>query len=216
MKRNITALTFIAIGMIVFLANINAFQMGQLFSVWWPLLLLVAAGLMLINNKNNYIWPLFLAGLGVVFLLNNLNLTNISVGDVIVPALIITFGVSMLMHNNTKRQHFSTNDEDVTAILSGTESKNSSKDYKGGRLTAIMGGVELDLSHAVIEHEASLDVFVAMGGIELRVPENVVVKNRSTILLGGIEDKTRPVDTKKSPILYIGGTVIMGGVEVKR
>jgi hypothetical protein len=55
-----------------------------------------------------------------------------------------------------------------------------------------------------------------MGGIELRVPEHVIVKNRASVFLGGIEDRTRPSEAKNSPVLYIDGSVVMGGIEIKR
>lgn len=74
----------------------------------------------------------------------------------------------------------------------------------------------MDLSHAEIKNEAVLNVFVVMGGIELRVPENVIVKNRASVVLGSIEDKTRPTDSKRNPVLFIDGSILMGGVEVKR
>ena len=79
-----------------------------------------------------------------------------------------------------------------------------------------MGGVELDLSRATIKKEASINVFVMMGGVEVRVPDNVIVKNRATLFLGGIEDNTRPEEGKNNPILYIDGSIVMGGVEIKR
>ena len=55
-----------------------------------------------------------------------------------------------------------------------------------------------------------------MGGVEVRVPDNVIVKNRATLFLGGIEDNTRPEEGKNNPILYIDGSIVMGGVEIKR
>jgi predicted membrane protein len=79
-----------------------------------------------------------------------------------------------------------------------------------------MGGVELDLSKATVAHEAVIDVFVLMGGLELRVPENVIVKSKAVCILGGVEDKTNPADAVKAPVIYLDGTVIMGGVEIKR
>jgi hypothetical protein len=51
--------------------------------------------------------------------------------------------------------------------------------------------------------------------VELQVPENWSVDLRITPLLGGVEDKTRPVTDPAAPRLVLRGTVMMGGVEVK-
>lgn len=197
MKRTITATALILLGVVLFLANINAYNMQAVFSTWWPTTLLVAAALMLMNDRRNYGWPLFLLGIGAVLLLNNLKVTSIDLGDIFFPALVITFGVSMLMNGFHRHVASENNKEEVTAILSGASNKNVSKDYTGAKVTTVMGGVEMDLSHAQIKHEATLNVFVLMGGLDLRVPENVIVKNRSSVILGGFEDKTRPVESNR-------------------
>ena len=216
MKRTITALAIILLGVVVFLANTNLFGMQSLLATWWPHGLIAVAGLVLMNNPKQYVWPLFLVAAGVAIQLNNLKVTTINIGDVIFPAIVITFGVSMLVNGRPNRNVSADSSEEVSAFLSGTSTKNNAKDYTGARMTAVMGGIEMDLSHAEIKNEAVLNVFVMMGGIELRVPENVIVKNRASVVLGGIEDKTRPTDSKHNPVLFIDGSILMGGVEVKR
>ena len=77
-----------------------------------------------------------------------------------------------------------------------------------------MGGVELDLRGASIQSEAVLNLWATWGGIVIKIPADWSVVNRSTALMGGIEDKSfsPPVATKR---LIITGTAIMGGVEIK-
>jgi len=55
---------------------------------------------------------------------------------------------------------------------------------------------------------------VMWGGIEIKVPEDWVVVNFGTAILGGFENKTRPLPGA-SKRLVVTGTAIMGGVEVK-
>lgn len=105
--------------------------------------------------------------------------------------------------------------EDITAILGGSDQRNSSQDFKGSKVSAIMGGVKLDLRKAVIKKEATIEIFTFWGGVELLVPSNVIVKNKSSVILGGIEDKTERDTSKDAPVLYITGDIIMAGVEVK-
>ena len=64
------------------------------------------------------------------------------------------------------------------AVLGGVSRGNNSPAFRGGELTAVMGGCELDLRHAAIDGEAVIDVFALWGGIEVRVPEDWTVVSR--------------------------------------
>lgn len=104
----------------------------------------------------------------------------------------------------------------VTAILGGVAKRNNSQDFRGGDVTSIMGGSEIDLRSASITppHEAVLEVFAMWGGIVVRVPPDWTVISQVFPILGGFADKTTP-PRDESKRLVIRGTVVMGGVEVK-
>lgn len=101
------------------------------------------------------------------------------------------------------------------AIMAGFERGNNSPNFRGGDLTVVMGGCEIDLRQARLRAPASIDVFVMWGGIEIRVPEDWSVELRGTPLLAGFVDKTRqpPAPTEKR--LVVRGIALMGGVEIK-
>lgn len=101
------------------------------------------------------------------------------------------------------------------AMMAGLNRGNNSKAFRGGEITAIMGGCELDLRQAAIDGDATIDVFVMWGGVEIRVPEDWTILGRVTPLLAGFEDKTRPPQGATRHRLAIRGFVVMGGVEVK-
>jgi predicted membrane protein len=198
------------------LANLNIWGMQGLLASWWPIIVIVTGLLLYLNDSRNYVWAFLVTGIGTVLLLKTLNIAQVDVGDLIVPGVIIAIGTSVLMRNRLRTAGVQSSNEDITAVLSGVTHRNTSDDYRGCELTAVMGGVELDLSKATVAHEAVIDVFVLMGGLELRVPENVIVKSKAVCILGGVEDKTNPADAVKAPVIYLDGTVIMGGVEIKR
>jgi hypothetical protein len=89
-------------------------------------------------------------------------------------------------------------------------------EFKGGSAMAVFGGCEVDLRHAVLPEGgvAVVDVFAMFGGIEIRVPDEWQVVNRGNAILGGFENKSRPLPGS-SRRLVVTGTAIMGGVEVK-
>ena len=101
------------------------------------------------------------------------------------------------------------------AVMSGIERTSSSREFRGGELTAVMGGCEIDLRGATITNgPAVIDVFAVWGGIDVRVPEGWAVENRVFPFLGGVEDRTRPAPDATER-LVVKGLVVMGGVEIK-
>ncbi len=216
MNRTLTGTALVLLGIVLLLANLNIWGMQGLLASWWPIIVIVTGLLLYLNDSRNYVWAFLVTGIGTVLLLKTLNIAQVDVGDLIVPGVIIAIGTSVLMRNRLRTAGVQSSNEDITAVLSGVTHRNTSDDYRGCELTAVMGGVELDLSKATVAHEAVIDVFVLMGGLELRVPENVIVKSKAVCILGGVEDKTNPADAVKAPVIYLDGTVIMGGVEIKR
>jgi predicted membrane protein len=103
----------------------------------------------------------------------------------------------------------------AVAVLGGVNRGNNSRAFRGGDLTAVMGGCQIDLRNAAIDGEAVIDVFAMWGGIEIKVPEDWSVSGRVTTILGGYEDKTRPPRDSTAHRLILRGVVIMGGIEVK-
>lgn len=102
------------------------------------------------------------------------------------------------------------------ALWSGSGRKVVSEDFRGGEVTAIMGGHEIDLRPAkMASGTAVIDLFVWWGGVELRVPPDWKVTNEALALLGGVDDKTKMPEGEVRGHLVLKGPIIMGGVEVK-
>lgn len=101
------------------------------------------------------------------------------------------------------------------AVLAGFERSNNSQDFRGGDMTAVMGGCEVDLRQASMRAPASIDVFVMWGGVEIRVPEDWTVELRGVPILAGFVDQTRPPAVATEKRLIVRGVALMGGVEIK-
>jgi len=104
----------------------------------------------------------------------------------------------------------------AVAILGGFGRKSTSRDFRGGDVTAIMGGCELDLRQASIASgSATINTFALWGGIEIRVPRDWTVEAKGLPLLGGFEDSTTPPPTPTGKVLRVTGMAVMGGVDIK-
>ena len=100
------------------------------------------------------------------------------------------------------------------ATFSGCNMNFDGEIFEGAELTATFGGVKCDLRNAIIQKDCAIQVSAIFGGIEIFVPNNVNVKVNSNSLFGGISNKTS--NKKENAVtIYVGGTCMFGGVEIK-
>jgi predicted membrane protein len=101
------------------------------------------------------------------------------------------------------------------AIWAGKQRRNASSAFRHADLTAIMGGVELDLrGAATATGEAVVDVFVMWGGVEIWVPPDWAVSNQVAIIMAGAEDHSTGTQDARHRLI-VRGFVLMGGLEIK-
>jgi hypothetical protein len=163
-------------------------------------------------------------GIGAWLFAHNVGVLRITVWEAARtywPLLLVVLGLSIVRQTlrrttETNRSVDSRSDLHIVAILGGNAGASGSHAFRGGELTAILGGVDLDLRDARMQNgRAVLDVFTMWGGLELKVPEGWVIENQMVVALGGYEDRTRPVGAPDAPRLVLRGTTVMGGVEVR-
>lgn len=171
---------------------------GGLMIVAGSLILLKEMGLIYIGW--NTLWPLLMiaAGIAVVFKSNiNRSAASQSPGSPLDKA----DGESVV---------------DYTAIMGGFKHRITTQDFRGGEITAIMGGCDLDLRQSSINGDAVLNVFVLCGGITIKVPVDWTVVFDGLPIMGGFDEKTvPPTGPGSGKRLIVRGSVIMGGMEVR-
>jgi predicted membrane protein len=216
-----------AFGVLFLLDNLNIIYLRHVI-FFWPLAF-IASGLVALCSdgpRSGRVTGIVLVAIGVAMLGNRLGyefiswrtfwpLVMIAMGGLIVYR---TLGGGRVVHINTtpytKDDARSDNVVDITAILGGFERRVSTPDFRGGEITAIMGGCALDLREATLATEAVINVFAVWGGITIKVPPDWTVILHGTPVMGGFTEKTaRPPDNSKR--LVVTGYAIMGGVEVR-
>ncbi|WP_329789013.1 DUF1707 domain-containing protein [Lentzea sp. DG1S-22] len=82
---------------------------------------------------------------------------------------------------------------------------------------AVMGGIEIDLTHArFAEQEVTISCFAFWGGVEIRVPDDINVHVDGFGFMGAFEDRAPARrHIPGAPTVRITGLALMGGVEVK-
>ena len=104
-----------------------------------------------------------------------------------------------------------------SAVFSGREIRVDNSGFTGADISALFGGIDLNLKNAVIQKNVTIDVKAVFGGIDILMPSNVRVVVDVTPILGGVENGTRtPLGAdENTPTVFIRGTCLFGGVEVK-
>lgn len=217
--RIITGLVIVAIGLVTLAANLGMWniKIDDIWTAWWPLLVIAGGVLMFLNDTRSYVWALLTVIVGIVFQLHTLDIVQVNPWQVIWPMIIIAAGIMIAVESGRRSKvAVSKKDHDsVTAILGGSDKRYSSDNYKGTNVMTIMGGVKLDLSKVTIKKEAVVSVTAIMGGVELVVPRNVAVRNEVVCVLGSTEDKTSQDAPNDAPVLIVTGEVALGGIEIK-
>jgi predicted membrane protein len=161
---------------------------------------------------------------GIWLFLDRLGWLHVSLWNLLLPGLLLFVGGTLVwraIHGPPKAQAISGVDDHVEfvrsfALMSGCELRPVSRPFRGADLTAVMGGIKLDLADARMEGDsANVEVFAFWGGIEIYVPPDWTVTSKVTTLLGGFVDKRRPTSVVPTKTLIVRGMVVMGGIEVK-
>ena len=204
-------------GILFTLDNLDVLD-ARLFFRLWPILFILVGLNLLFNKQRRYFTGSAFLILGLLLLLDNLGYIDFDASDLL-PLLLVLLGVRVIQrHRSRSEQTPSATESTITAagVLGGVERTCSSQDFKGGQLTAFMGGCEIDLREASIASgPAVIDIFVMWGGVELKVPEDWRVTTETQPILGGVVDRTRAPKGGSEKSLVLKGSAIMGGVEVR-
>ncbi len=103
------------------------------------------------------------------------------------------------------------------AVFAGRDIHVDNSSFSGADLSAVFGGIDMNLKNAVVTRNVTIEVKAVFGGISLIMPPNVRVVVEVTPILGGVDNGTRtPLGAdENTPTIYVRGTCIFGGVDIK-
>ena len=106
---------------------------------------------------------------------------------------------------------------DAFAFMGRHEERVVTGAFRGGDAVAVMGRLDVDLREAEMEGDSAvIDVRVAMGRVDLRVPDHWAVSSNLGPGLGGASTirAARPEARAGAPVLTLRGPMLMGAVVV--
>ncbi|MBU1368686.1 MAG: cell wall-active antibiotics response protein [Bacteroidetes bacterium] len=230
-RRVVAGILLIAAGGLLLLDQLDllSFNLSYYLISWKTLL--IGIGLITLSNKENRTTGIVLIGLGVLFWLPELLDYRVRFSTIFWPAILIGIGLIILTRrdggSNHKQHHVFSGQKnprthmdeyiDEMAIFGGGNTRITSEQFRGGKITAVFGGSDVEMKTAVPAQEGCvIDAFILFGGTNLIVPDDWKVKSEVVSIFGGFSDKriiTANQDAEKT--LLIKGVVIFGGIELK-
>lgn len=205
----------VTFGGLLLLDNLDVLDAGEIIGMWWPVVIIVGGILSFVANPRHWVVPLILVGGGGAVLLRTTGVVDTL--SVVFPVLIILIGVFLLFGRGFGSTRNEAGDTvNSFNLFSGSELASHSAAFEGGRIGAVFGGAELDLRHATLAPEATLDVFAAFGGVEITVPRGWRVEINGFPVFGGYENATAKEELEENaPLLKVDATVLFGGLDIK-
>jgi predicted membrane protein len=230
-------LIVVAVGGLLLLDRLDYDLVPYWLISWKTLLIAIGVAIGLRKNFQGIGWIVLII-VGSFFLIEDIPGIDFEVRRYVFPVIVISIGLLILFRSvlsksasearkswiggDEKKSDFvsdsSSGDErvDITSIFGGSKRRIFSKNFRGGQMTAVFGGSDLDLSQADIQGTVVVDVVSVFGGVKLIVPANWEVKSDISAILGGVEDKRRdPNAFSPEKKLVLTGVCLFGGVEIK-
>lgn len=215
--------TLIILGGLFLLNSLDIFdfRFSRIF-ISWPFFFFVI-GIYILFHTSKKILGGILTGLGGLFLIPRIFPGFYISWSIVFPIVLIAIGLYIILHRRKNiefiRGQIKEDVIDDISIFGGGDKAVTSKNFKGGNITAIFGGSEINMTQCQLaEGVNTIDLLALFGGTTIIVPKNWNVIVSVTSILGGfsnkgIKDPTIEIDTSRS--LVIKGLVLFGGGEVK-
>ena len=219
-NRILWGLVFIVLGVIIALNVFNIIDFNIFFRGWWLVFIIVPCFIGLFDNTNeSKVGNIVGLVIGVLLLLmcNNLIRFDIII-KLFIPAIFVIIGLYLILgssiNSKVKEKINSTNKDNLESIVATFAEKNEKPNkFNGAKVDAIFGSVYLDLSESSIKNESVIVATGIFGSVNIKVPEDVEVKIKSTPIFGGVSNKSKGKNEKK--IIYIEAYAVFGSVDIK-
>jgi len=217
--RGLFGAVLAAVGVVFLLGSIGAVDAGSLIGAWWPSAIVLLGVLHAGSVRHVSGGALALVVVGLVLLGVTTGLFGSDSWRFVWPAALVGVGVWVALGWGRRLGSRPRDDEEVDgiAVFGSARLATRSQAFRRASVTAVVGGVTLDLTEALpIPGGAEVSVTGILGGVTVLVPRGWIVEIRGLPLMGGWDDTTdHQVTGPGSPRIEVQALVVMGGVEVK-
>lgn len=218
--RLLIGLVVVTAGVLLLLDTAGVLRADRIIDHWWPVAIIAAGALTLAERPRATVRGAILTGAGVLLLLFSTHILDESAWDYVWPLALIVVGLVIVARWRGRSVPKGVVADDVirsTAVFSGAELGSSSPAFRGAWLTAIFGGITLDLRDSRPGPEgATVNATAVFGGVNLLVPRGWRITVKSLPVFGGVGDKTDHSEplAPDAPALHIDAVSVFGGVSI--
>ena len=218
-------LVLVALGVILGGNALNWWNVDLFFDGWWTLFIIVPCTIGFITEKGERIPSLVGVIIGVLLLLASQDVISFDIlWKILLPIAVIIIGLAMICKNLFNKKYEKEinklneklkNEDAIGAVFSGQNINFAGEEFEGKTVGAVFGGMKLDLRKAKINSDVVINAKAIFGGVEILVPDDVKIKIKSNSAFGGITNKKENTSSEKAPTIYINGTAVFGGIDIK-
>ncbi len=214
--NTIIGIIVILVGGLFLASNFDLFPIEYLSIIFTWQSILIVIGIITYLNSGNKSLGVLIASIGILGFIPNFW-----------ALLLVGLGVYIIYKNQTKQPSgniYETGElgeeneyiNDVS-IFGGSKKIFQFDNFRGGNITSIFGGSEINLTDSnLCDGISTLNLFFLFGGSNIRIPSNWNVFIQLTPILGGFKDKRVIVadESNDSKKLVIKGFILFGGGEL--
>ena len=240
-SRNVIGIILVVLGGLFLLDSMDVIDFNVARVIFSFPAILIILGTVLILNTSRRLLGTFILIAGIFFMIPRIFPYIYYDSHIVFPVLLIAFGVYIILRKRTYRTpegeykhnqdeqerttHYKGYDQvssdrvDDVAIFGGGHKIIISDNFKGGNITSIFGGSEIDLKDCKLAPGVNIiDVVAVFGGSNITVPSDWKILIDVLPVFGGFSNKVRRdpnavIDPDRT--LLIKGFVLFGGGEVR-
>lgn len=220
-RRIIWGSILVIAAVLMVLDSLNVLSFNLFFDGWWTLFIIVPSVAALLEGK--ILDGLQGIAIGAIFLLCAREILSWDmVWKLALPIIIAIIGIRMIFSSTRRNKvekeirKIKIDNKDFqngTAVFCGTEMNFDDVVFNGANLAAVFGGVDCDLSRAIIDRDCVIRATCVFGGIDIKVPSNVKVVTNTACVFGGIDVNRDNKDGAYT--IYVEGACVFGGIDVQ-